>query len=583
MRIEWIHIKGFRNFIDEKINFANQTLIIGANDIGKSNLIYALRILFDRSLSDQDLELNINDYNVFTDTNEIKITVKISDIKEDCLKTAFKGDIKDEATFIQYKNNKNGEYAILIGKTEANLEERPSRFYLKRINLEYVNTNRNLESFIKREKKQIIENTKLILSDSQIKDDNNKISEINNNLKIINADIDKLNYINKSLDSVNKEMKLLSIHNENKELNFKAKDSDANQMLANLQLTYSMEEGSLTLGGDGRSNQIFLATWVAKQKQINSLEKVTFYAIEEPEAHLHPQQQKKLSSYLLKEFEEQVFITTHSPYIASEFKPNRIVKLYSEGVYTKAAQNGCSENLKLTFDDFGYRLDAITSDVFFVNGIFLVEGPSEKLFYTALAKELNYDLDRLNISIISVNGVGFKPYIKICLALNIPFVLRTDNDVFSKTKNKIEYEYNGGISRVMGIYLEILKVKEESDLEIYWNKNKIKNEWTKGISQPLEAKKIANEIINKINEFNMFVSDTDLENDMVNSEIFSSLKKHYKTRTSNSTVKKMQKAKAENMVNYLQKNVSELTLLTNNKLLDPLTRIKKLVEESVNG
>lgn len=41
--IEWIRIKGFRNFDDEKINFANQTLVIGANDVGKTNLIYALK------------------------------------------------------------------------------------------------------------------------------------------------------------------------------------------------------------------------------------------------------------------------------------------------------------------------------------------------------------------------------------------------------------------------------------------------------------------------------------------------------------------------------------------------------------
>ncbi|SFC51158.1 hypothetical protein SAMN05443252_10428 [Bacillus sp. OV322] len=29
MKIEWIKIKGFRNFDNEKINFAEQTLIIG--------------------------------------------------------------------------------------------------------------------------------------------------------------------------------------------------------------------------------------------------------------------------------------------------------------------------------------------------------------------------------------------------------------------------------------------------------------------------------------------------------------------------------------------------------------------------
>ncbi len=30
MKINWIHIKGFRNFVDEKIHFSQKTLIIGA-------------------------------------------------------------------------------------------------------------------------------------------------------------------------------------------------------------------------------------------------------------------------------------------------------------------------------------------------------------------------------------------------------------------------------------------------------------------------------------------------------------------------------------------------------------------------
>ena len=50
MKISSLHIKGFRNFDDEEITFQDKTLIIGANDVGKTNLIYALRLLFDKSI-----------------------------------------------------------------------------------------------------------------------------------------------------------------------------------------------------------------------------------------------------------------------------------------------------------------------------------------------------------------------------------------------------------------------------------------------------------------------------------------------------------------------------------------------------
>lgn len=130
MQIEWIKIKGFRNFDNEKINFAEQTLIIGANDVGKTNLIHALRLLFDRSLSDRDLDLFNSDYNVYTKSESIEITVKLVDVTEDCLIAVFKGDLNEKTVYIQYKNSKNSEYSILLGATEETLEEKTLDFIL---------------------------------------------------------------------------------------------------------------------------------------------------------------------------------------------------------------------------------------------------------------------------------------------------------------------------------------------------------------------------------------------------------------------------------------------------------------------
>lgn len=545
-----------------------------------------MRLLFDRNLSDRDLDLLNSDYNVYTKVDSIEITVKLVDVKEDCLITVFKGDMNEGTVYIQYKNSKNGDYSILSGNSEETLEMKNSRFYIKRLNMEYVNTNRNLVSFMKREKNQILEDAKLQLTEQQTQADEVSMLEIKRNLEIVNNKVDSLNYIQQSLSKVNDELISLAIHNESQELRFENANSDATRMLDNLELTYSTQDGALTLGGDGRNNQIFLATWISKQKNIKSLEKVTFYAIEEPEAHLHPQQQRKLSSYLLEKFDEQVFITTHSPHIASEFKPDRIVKLYSEKKCTKVAKGGCSEEIKLEFDDFGYRLDAITSDVFFVNAVFLVEGPSEKLFYTALAKQLNIDLDRLNISIISVNGVGFKPYIKICLALDIPFVLRTDNDIFSKKKKiegeNVEVSFQGGISRIMGIYTELLQREDNISLIMYWKEHKLENEWEKNKTRPQGAIHLAKHIISKAEKNNMFLSEIDLENDLVNSDLFSFLKNFYNTRTEASTVKKMQKAKAENMLGFLKSHMSDLNCLTDDKISEPLKQIKKIAEKVVS-
>lgn len=64
MKIEQVILKGFRNYKDATINFNNNTLIIGENDVGKTNLIYALRLMLDRSLSEMDIEPSELDFHV---------------------------------------------------------------------------------------------------------------------------------------------------------------------------------------------------------------------------------------------------------------------------------------------------------------------------------------------------------------------------------------------------------------------------------------------------------------------------------------------------------------------------------------
>ena len=62
MILKKLYIKGFRNFKEVTVNFNEHSLLIGANDVGKTNLIYALRILLDRSFSDYDFELAESDF-----------------------------------------------------------------------------------------------------------------------------------------------------------------------------------------------------------------------------------------------------------------------------------------------------------------------------------------------------------------------------------------------------------------------------------------------------------------------------------------------------------------------------------------
>lgn len=62
MRISQITIKNFRNFDDLNVSLATHAVIVDENKIGKSNLLYALRLVLDPSLPDSARTLREEDF-----------------------------------------------------------------------------------------------------------------------------------------------------------------------------------------------------------------------------------------------------------------------------------------------------------------------------------------------------------------------------------------------------------------------------------------------------------------------------------------------------------------------------------------
>lgn len=56
-----VQIKNFRNFADLDVRLGANAVIIGQNRVGKSNFIFALRLLLDPSLPDSARKLKLSD------------------------------------------------------------------------------------------------------------------------------------------------------------------------------------------------------------------------------------------------------------------------------------------------------------------------------------------------------------------------------------------------------------------------------------------------------------------------------------------------------------------------------------------
>ena len=580
MRLKTLYIKGFRNFKEATINFNNQSLIIGANDVGKTNLLYALRILLDRGFSDLDLELKESDFYAYEETNEVIITAFFNDIKEDCILSKMKGDISgDGKLVIKYLATKGEDYKFFCGKSDAaeDLHEYAIPYYRKVLNIKYINSKRDFWGYINKTKNILLQQAKEERSAETIDTDDALYKQISDKLKEVDSQIPELSYVKNATEQINEELNKLAIHNQEQKVVFDTASTDTDSVIDKISITSKHGDKKLLIGGEGRLNQIYLSLWASQNRISEYSNEVSILCVEEPEAYLHPHQQRELARYLSGVLTGQVILTSHSPYIVCENSPNSIIRLYKKDQETLAASDGCSEIIESGFTDFGYRMSVIPAEAFFADYAILVEGQSELIFYKTLAPQIGIDLDRLNISILSVEGVGFKVYAKILDALNIEWIARTDNDI-NKIKDHDAYRF-AGVERGLALIEQSFIIGKSDQNIITDNKPKIHGFASKE-KIPQEVLKAVNELRYMLVEYNVYVADVDLETDLCKGPLKVSLKNKYgKDLSDEALVGKMKAHKAINMYDFLQNNKKDLSILKDDYIAMPLWVAKKFVED----
>lgn len=238
-----------------------------------------------------------------------------------------------------------------------------------------------------------------------------------------------------------------------------------NEMFAVLRMIIKYAIGievPATYNGLGYNNLIYMSLLLAKMQADSSItymkrnaKVLTFLAVEECEAHLHPAMQYKFLQFLQDNkangHVRQIFMTTHSTQIASAVKLDDLICLTSPKLgqidvgYPRVIYNGNNANDVKSKQYVQRFLDATKADMFFANRLIFVEGVAEELLLPVFAKYLGKNLTDEHVLVVNMGGRYFNHFLKLfdtnnAYAINKKIVCLTDIDPCRK-KNLPNADY----------------------------------------------------------------------------------------------------------------------------------------------
>ena len=236
---------------------------------------------------------------------------------------------------------------------------------------------------------------------------------------------------------------------------------------ASLETDIIITEGNIPIDSKGKGRQCFIKTEFALRDREHALDVLL---LEEPENHLSHVHMKKLIERIRASTKKQLFIATHSSFIATRLNLKKVLILSEEKPADPATLKGLSKG---TAEFFMKAPDNNVLELALCKKVMLVEGDAEFILMDVLYKNSapGFSTDADGVHVISVDGTSFKRYMELAALLGIRVAVIRDNDKDYQA-NCVE-NYKGYVSKSVQIFADTDEVRHTFEVCMYRDNRKI--------------------------------------------------------------------------------------------------------------